>query len=191
MEAKLLGGPHNIVSIERRIEWQRKNPNIDFVVVDGDEIVGHLALIPFRREAIQPMLEGKIRGWQISPDDVVPYEPGKQYSIFVMNFNVKQDAPDNLPGIYAALLLRRAKVFSFELADEGKIIRNVYATSVTKSGVFLANRMEFTPLTEYSNPRRKVFEMDMATSKAEWAHEYRSYLEYLKLPKAWTTGIIN
>ena len=68
------------------------------------------------------------------------------------------------------------------MAKHGILCRAMYATSHSRDGIYLAEQMEFAMIAEHSTARRKAFVLDMKTSHARWAREYRSHLTLLKLP---------
>lgn len=83
--------------------------------------------------------------------------------------------------IYAGLLIREAQKALFELAWQKIRVEAIYATGRTKDGIYLAGRMGMDPLPEFSDARRKAFVLNLNTSEARWAKEYREYLATLAL----------
>src|SRR2546428_2799428 len=136
MEKEVLGAT---LPLEKRVELYKKNPNIDFVAVKGDKVIGHLSLYPLPMPIIQRLLEGKMRGWDITADDLEAYEEGKQYQLFVMAIAVRKEE-QQAGRIYAGLLIREAQKSIFELAWQRILIKAIYATSRTKDGIYLAAR---------------------------------------------------
>ncbi len=163
---------------------------MDIVVRVNDQIVGHLQLMSLKPEALEAMLTGAMRSWEVRADDIEIYEPNKQYNIFVMSAAVQQSKKESISRLYAALLLREAQRTLYEMAEQGKLVQKLYATSRSKDGIFLAQRMEFDLLPQYSTAHRKAFVLDMGKSNAKWAREYREWVASLKLPASITKGIL-
>jgi hypothetical protein len=187
MEKEVLGAT---VPLDRRLEWQIKNPNIDFIATLNDEVIGHMSLLPLKEKALLAMLKGEIRGWEIPAEEVEVYELGKQYNLFIMALAVKQ--LENRPSsMYAALILREAQRFLFEIADKQILVKAIYAVSRTRDGIYMAERFEMEPIKMWSTPRRKCFVLDMGNSNAKWARLYREHVASLRLPQEITKGILS
>jgi hypothetical protein len=181
MEKRVLGAT---TPLDKRLEWCIANPYIDFVALSDGEAVGHLSLLPLTEPTLVALLKGEIRGWHVAAEDIEPYQPGKQYRLFVMAMAVTST-------IYAALLLREAQQFIFELADKEIVIKGIYATSRTRDGIYFAHRIGMHVLKEYSTPHKLSFELDMKRSDARWTRDYRNYLSSLDLPATLTQGILD
>src|SRR5579875_279793 len=186
MEKEVLGAT---VPLERRLEWQAKNPDIDFVAIYNGQVIGHMSLIPLKQQALTALLKGEIRGWEVPAEDVETYEPGKQYNLFIMALAVRktEGRPNSM---YAALLLREVQDFLYEIADKEILIKAIYATSRTRDGIYLAERFNMETIKEWSTPHRKCFVMDMSKSSAKMAKAYREYVASLRLSKELTVGIL-
>ncbi len=176
--------------LETRLAWHRRNPDMDVVVATANRIVAHLSLMPLKPNALESMLRGEIRGWHVQPDDIEVYESGKQYNLFVMSAAVQQSNQEAVSRLYAALMLRASQQIIYGIAEQGKLVRAVYATSRTKDGIYLAQRMGLDLLPQYSTAHRKAFALDMGKSNAKWAREYRDWVRSLKLPTSITEGIL-
>jgi len=187
MEKEVLGAT---IPLERRVELYKKNPDIDFVAVKDGRVIGHLSLFPLPRQVIQRLLEGKLRGWNVTADDLEIYKENKQYDLFVMAMAVQRN--EHQAGrIYAGLLLREAQKTLFEMAWQKILVKAIYATSRTRDGIYLSERMGMDSLPELSDAHRKSFVLDLGKSEAHWAKEYRDYVATLNLPASLTEGILN
>lgn len=176
MEKVVLGAT---LPLDRRIEYYKKNNDIDFVAVKDNDVKGHLSLFPLPQHIIQALLKGDIRGWDISPDDLERYESGKRYALFVMAIAVERR--EQSPSIYSGLLLREAEKALIQMAQRGVLVEAIYATSRTKDGIYLAGRMGMDIIPELSTPHRKAFVLDMNKSDARWAREYRERVAKLNV----------
>ncbi len=187
MEKEVLGAT---LPLDKRAEFYKKNPDIDFVAVKDNKVIGHLSLFPLPENVILALLQGKMRGWDITADQLENYEAGKQYRLFVMAIAV--DKNEQQAGrIYAGLLIREAQKAIFEMAWQKVLVRAIYATSRTKDGIYLAGRMGMDTIAELSDTHRKAFVLDTGTNETRWAQEYRDYLATLDLPARLTDGILN
>ncbi len=187
MEKEVLGAT---VPLDRRLEWQIKNPDIDFIATSDGQVIGHMSLLPIKEQPLTALLKGEIRGWEISAEDIETYEPGNQYNLFIMALAVRkiEGRPNSM---YAALILREVQQFLFEAADKEILIKAIYATSRTRDGIYLAERFDMETIKEWSTPRRKCYVMDMSKSDAKMAKAYREHVTSLKLSTELTAGILN
>ncbi len=186
MEVEVLG---RTVPLETRLIWLHKNPEVDIVVAEDGIIYGHLSLLPLKEDILWKKIDGLIYGKDIEEEDVESYEPGKQYNLFVMAMAARQYSRDRY--IYAGLLLREAERLLFELANRAILVKTIYATSRTRDGIYLANKLQMTRLDDHSERHRTAFVLDMAKSKSEWAVDYRKELIRLQLPHSMTEGILS
>jgi hypothetical protein len=185
-----LFGEAGSVKLAKQQTWHDKNPSIDIVAVLGDDVVGHIELMPLKDAALQGMLQGTLRGWEVQAEDIETYDEEKQYNIFVMFLGIDKSEDTSDQRWDAANLMREGERFMNEMAERGRIVRGLYATSRTRDGIFMLERMEFSQIAEFSNAKRKAYCIDMGTSKSAIARDYREYLHTLKLPKKLTQGIL-
>lgn len=175
MEKEVLGAT---LPLERRVEYYKKNNDIDFIAVKGNDVKGHLSLFPLPKHIIEALLRDEIRGWDVSPDSLEKYEPGRRYNLFVMAIAVRRK--EQAPSIYAGLLLREAEKALCDMVQRGILIDAIYATSRTRDGIYLAGRMGMEIIPEWSTAHRKAFVLDMNTSDALWAREYREQTKSIR-----------
>lgn len=187
MEREVLGVT---IPLETRLIWHHKNPDIDFIAVSNGKIVGHLSLVPLPEGILWRKIRREISGKDMGADDIEAYEPRKQYNLYIMAMAVQQSGTPT-GRMHAGLLMREAQKSLFEMAWQGKLIRAMYAASRTRDGIYMCERMEFTPQPEYSDAHFKSFVMDMGASNASWAKEYRECLASMNLPTELTAGILN
>ena len=183
-------GVNGAVPEEIQLAWHQKNPYIDFIATLDDEVVGHLELVPLIDKALMGMIQGTLRGWDITADDIEKYDEEKQYNIFIMYMAANPTNNNIDKRMDSALLMREAQKFMAEMAEKSRLIKAFYATSRTREGIFLLERMQFAQLNEYSDARRKSFVIDMGKNDGPLAKEYRKYVKSLKLPRKLTQGII-
>lgn len=167
-----------------------KNPEMSFVAEVDGKIVGHLELMPLKESALTAMLNGSIRGRQIKPNDIETFDEEKQYNIFIMYLAVDQNEETSKKRMDAAMLMREAELFWEEMANKGRLIKGLFATSRTRDGIFILERMEFKQIPEFSDSKKKAYILEMATSKSAIAQKYRELLKSLNLPGFLTEGII-
>ncbi len=175
--------------LKERINWYHKNSHIDYVALIEEEVIGHLSLLPLEEGKIIDYLTHKDIDW-FNANDIQTYEPGKQYTLYIMSAAVKQFEDKHLSKLYAGHLLQEGERNLFALAEEGKLIRRIYARSRTQTGIFLANRMQFEVLPDLSRGSRRTFVLDLGRSTSKWAEKYREHVRSLDLPKKTTQGII-
>lgn len=170
MEKNVLG---YTIPIEKRLEWYDKNHDIDFIAVSHGKVLGHLSLIPFTSHMMQLIMEGKIKGEDIPADSIETYEPNKIYSLFIMAMAVQKS--ESTGKMHAGLLIREAQENLFNMAKNKILISKIYATSRTRDGIYMAQRLNMDAIPEWSTAHRKAFVLDMSKSNSRWAREYRNF----------------
>ena len=83
-------GGRNTIPAEKRIAWLRKNPDIDYLLKQGDQMVGYLSFVPLREETIEDLLTQKRFAKDLTADDILTYEPQKPVDIYGMAMESNQ-----------------------------------------------------------------------------------------------------
>jgi hypothetical protein len=176
--AELMFGSSAIHDIPTREAWLAKNPETDFIVRDSGVLVAFLNLLPVKHDTIMDFMEGKIRGWDIPADDVLPYTPGETLECIVMGMGTDPRANRGNRARYGARLISGTLDFLEELARRGVTISNFYATSVTPTGIAILRNAGFEEMgkTSKDSGKRKRFVLDTMTSDTLLAQEYRNVL---------------
>jgi hypothetical protein len=117
-------------------------------------------------------MAGRKRGVDLTARDVLPYEPGNTYDVYV-GIVVRQDIPN--PEHYAERL-----IFGFfgalcELAQEGIAIRRMYAISDQERSVRISRKLGF--VEQPSNSGR--FVLDMETAESTLVRKYREVVQHV------------
>lgn len=159
---------------ELRKEWYAVNSQIDHIVLQGDTIMGYLSAVPYTDEAMHKRLYGEIEAAGIRPEDILPFEDGKTYDLFVGLAERKK--PQKKPGQYARYGLRLVLGFRHFLTDDlykrGIRIRKLLAHSAEPDGQALAAALGFERERTGAG-RYPIYELDMQTSQEPWVKRYR------------------
>lgn len=163
------------MSIEQRQAWLKKNPECDYVVKHGDRVVAYLTLIPLRHKTMEAFMNGEIRGWQIEPDDIETYEPGKSVECMIAGTASDTDINNITRSGYMLVLIRGIIGELKKLAQRGVTITKIYATSETPTGIAMALHLGM----EEEKPRlgkRLRFVLDVAKSDSFLLRGYKEGL---------------
>nr|BBH92064.1 hypothetical protein KTA_02630 [Thermogemmatispora argillosa] len=161
-------------SLETRRAWLARNPDLDLIVLDHGRVVGFLNLLPCQETAIKDFLQGRIRGWDIKPEDVLPFKPGEELSCIIMGMGTTPDVPPSRRAMYGARLISGLMNFLEDLAKQSVVIRKFYATSATPTGIAILRHAGFREINRIGN--RIAFELDITTAESPLATEYRHIL---------------
>lgn len=160
--------------IPTRKAWYTKNPDIDFIVRERGKVVGFLDVLPVKHETIVKFMKGKIRGWEIPVEDILPYAPNTEVECIIMGIGTAPEAaPDKRP-YYGQRLINGFVRFMIELAAKGVTITKFYATSATPTGIALLEDSGFQKTGQMG--KRIAFEFDTMHSSAPLAIRYREML---------------
>lgn len=159
---------------EQRRSWYKINPYIDYVVARDDEIKGYIHAVPFTEDTLEGMMSGKKRSWHVAPDDILPFEPGKVYDLYI-GIATRQDDPNRTR--YALRLI--AGYFSFleELAQQGVRIHHLYAVSAEVDGQKLSKRLGFIQQKAQEGDIFPRFALDFEVSDSHFAEQYREMIQ--------------
>ena len=160
---------------EQRIRWYQVNPFIDYVVVSNNEVMGYIHAVPFTDKALSDMMSGKKRSWDMQPEDILPYEPGKTYDIYI-GIATNQDVPNHTQR-FGFRLIAGFLSFLRELATQQIVINRVYALSAEPEGQKLSKDLGFVEQKKEEGDLFPRFVLDLRTSDSHFAKLYRETIE--------------
>lgn len=168
-------GGVNTIPVEKRIEWLRKNPDIDYLLKQDGHTVGYLSLVPLTPEAIDDLLLQRKLAKDITSDDIIVYIPGQLVDIYGMAIGTMPGVSKAQKREWGASLLRGAQDVIIDLGCRGVIIRSIKAHSNTPDGIRLMRHMGFTE-TEAAIPNMRDFVIDVSASGIPFIKRYKEAL---------------
>ncbi len=120
-----------------RRAWLEKAPESTYVVKHDDKVVAFFHLIPVKHNTLMNFMEGKIRGWDITAEEVETFEQGKPVECLAIIAS-EPDVSETTRMHYVTVLLRGLRKQMGELGRKGYIITKIYATSETPTGIAMA-----------------------------------------------------
>jgi len=158
-------------TLETRLGWYQCNPDIDYVVKQDGIVAGYVSLMPLKHKTIEQLLVGEKRGWEVKPDEVLPFAPGVSLECFVMALGVRAGVRNEEK--YGMRLIVGSIHVLGQLAQEGIRISKIYATSNSPDGIKACRDFGFEELTLQSTSTRRCFELNVGTSESSLLKEYR------------------
>lgn len=140
-------------------------------------VLAYVHLQPLRTQRLQAFLKGQIRGWQLTAEDLDCFESGKTVDVLVKSTGATRAFGEKKSRHYMQSLLRGTARALADLGRQGMIIRRVYATSETESGINLAMHAGMQLIGRIS-PGRYAFELDVATSTLPLLKRYQQALTH-------------
>lgn len=156
--------------IEQRLEWYKANPYIDYVVAKGDFIIGYIACVPYRPDAMEAIMHGSKRAWDMKPEDIYPYSSSTTYDLYV-GAATRQDVMHHT--MYSFRLISGFIDFLKDLKQQGVHIRYMYAVSDQEDGKRLCRTLGFVEQKAQSGDMFPRFELNLETSQSRFARMYR------------------
>lgn len=155
--------------------WLRKNPATNFIVRDQGRLVAFMHVVPVKTGTIKRWLNGEIREWEISAEDVLPYIPGMPVECIITNIAIATDVDTVERHQYGLCLLRGFARFLQHLAEQGVTITRFYALGATPEGITALQRATFKERGKIG--RRVIFELNPLSSPFSIARAYRVALK--------------
>jgi len=159
---------------EQRESWYAVNPFIDFVALLHGEVMGYIHAVPYTEQALEDIMSGVRRSWHMTPQDILAYEPGRSYDLYV-GIATRQDIPQHTQR-FGFRLLSGFISFLEELATQGITIRRMYAVSAEEDGQKLCKDLGFIEQPAQPGDLFPRFMLDLETSNAHFARVYRTAL---------------
>jgi Helix-turn-helix domain len=165
-----LWGTAGTPTVETRLGWYRSNPDIDYVVKQDGVVAGYISLMPFKHETIEQLVAGTKRGWEVTPEELLPFVPGVPLEAFVMALGVR--AGLRKAEKYGMRLLSGAAHALGNLAENGVILDKLYATSNSPDGIKACRDFGFEEIDPDPGTTRKRFMLDITASDSLLLREY-------------------
>ncbi len=177
------------MNAELRKSWLDKNPESCYIVKHNNKVVAFFHLLPVKHDTLMQFMDGKIRGWNITAENVEPFEEEKSVeclAIIASDPDVGEDARMH----YVATLIRGIIREVNKLGTRGIVITAIYATSETPTGIAMSIHAGMEQFGEKIGKRIK-FKMDVKTSQSFIAESYRrGFEEWKKAQKKQTASKI-
>jgi hypothetical protein len=180
------GIQQGITSLETRLAWLDKNPDLYYVVKHRDEVVGYTAIIPMRPEKIQKILRNKEFMKDVKPEEIQEFKPGTPLHIYIATMRTKLGISRTEKRGYGVRLIGGLITTLIELIDKGVIMDTLYARSETVDGIRALKHMGFSeisstrtsPTTVYKN-----FVLKMDNTGTKTLQKYKQALIKRNIPE--------
>jgi hypothetical protein len=159
----------------QRADWYKVNPFIDYVVAWNDEIMGYIHAVPYTDNALTAMMSGKKRSWDIRPEDILAYETGKTYDLYI-GIATRQDVPNHTQR-FGFRLISGFLSFLEELAQQQIFIRSLHAVSAETEGQNLSRNIGFIEQQAEKSDLFPRFVLNLETSNSHFARIYREIVQ--------------
>jgi hypothetical protein len=168
---KSLGWPTTTAQVRRaRLE---KNPAIDHVVVDEGRIQGYVNGMPLTPDALEGMMSGRLRSWDLNLDDILVFEPGHEYDLFV---GLAERPTARERGYYGLRLVFGFRRVLEEWAARGIIIHRLVGHSDEQVGQDLARILGFIRIDGKPGDLFPRYELDLFTTNHRFLRGYRAII---------------
>lgn len=174
LAASVFGGL-NTISVEKRVEWLKKNPDIDYLLKQDDQIVGYLTFVPLRPETIEDLMTLRRYAKDLTAEDILPYTPNEPVDVYGMAIGVRPGFSNNQKRAFGVRLILGAMDALLDLGRRGIIIRNIIAHSFTPDGIRLMRHLGFTE-TPPKAPGLHDFLIDVEHSGIPFVLAYKQAL---------------
>lgn len=170
----VFGGVRTI-SVDTRIEWLKKNPDIDYLLKQEGQVVGYISLVPLTLETIDDLLNQRRFARELTGDDILKYVPTQPVDIYGMAIGTAPGVSKAQKREWGAALLRGAQDVLEDLAMRGIVIHSLRAHSNTPDGIRLMRHLGFTE-TAASIPNMRDFVIDVENSGIPFIVRYKKRL---------------
>lgn len=161
----------------QRANWYKVNHLIDYVAIWNDEVVGYIHAVPYTTSTLTAIMSGKKRSWDIQPEDILPYETGKTYDLYI-GIATRQDIPRHQR--FGFRLMSGFLTFLQELAQQQVFIRSLNAVSAEPEGQKLSKGIGFIEQQAEKGDLFPRFTLNLETSNSHFARIYREAIQNQK-----------
>jgi len=165
-------GGLNTISVEKRVEWLKKNPDIDYLLKQEGLLIGYLSLVPLRSKTIEDLLTLKRFAKDLTSGDILAYESNIPVDIYGMAIGVKPGFSRSEKRVYGERLILGAMNVLLDLGNRGIPVRRIVAHSFTPEGIRLMRHIGFTE-TPPKAPGLRDFVIDIESSGIKFIEGYK------------------
>ena len=178
-----LFGTSTTPSQENRLACWRQNPDAYYVVEQDGLIVGWIALVPMKKEAIDVLmgyakdatsLFVNMHQNVMLPENILPFKLEGARHVF-LTVAARQGLPRSK--FYGMKLLTGGYEVLKEIARRGIFVENLYATSRTPDGVRLCRDLGFQEVGANSIDGVKRFWLNIETTASPLFHQYQDIVK--------------
>jgi predicted DNA-binding transcriptional regulator AlpA len=171
-----LWGTRGTYPYELRLARYRKNPSIFYVLKYMDFVVGFTTAMPITKRAIDEIMKGEKRAWEaIILDDILPFEPKAEIDYLFLEIAVRDEVPK--PKQFGMRLLSGTIRALEEFAEQGTVVKNLFAISSTSDGIELCREFGFKEFPLPPDGRRLAFLLEVASSQSPYLHDYQQIVK--------------
>src|SRR5258708_18149837 len=127
-------GGVNTIPVEKRVEWLKKNPDIDYLLKQDGQFVGYITLVPLALETIEDLLLKRRLAKELTGDDILAYVPGQAVNLYCMAIGARPGVSKGQKREWGAALLRGTQDVLADLGRRGVVLRSLRAHSSTPDG---------------------------------------------------------
>jgi len=185
-----LFGSSTTPSYENRLACWKKNPDAYYVVEQDELIVGWIALVPLKEDAISVLMgESKdatsmfvgMHQNVMVPENILPFTVEGAKNVF-LTVGARQGLPRSKT--YGMKLILGGYEVLENFARKGVIVKRLYATSRTPDGIKLCRDVGFQEKEDNATNAVKRFWLDLETTNSPLLQEYKRIAkEHSKLLK--------
>lgn len=163
---------------QQRIDWYKVNPFVDYVALIDGIVGGYIHAVPYEPETLEALMSGKKHSRQVRPSEILSYEPGKSYSLYI-GIASRKDIAHHVQRV-GFRLISGFFVFLEELAARQIFIHRLYAVSDQPDGIELCRGLGFVQLPAQEGDKFPRWMLDLETSDSHFARLYRQAIQELK-----------
>jgi hypothetical protein len=170
-----LFGKSGTAPYETRLAQYHANPDIFYVLWQDDLIVGYFGLFPLKQEAIDKIMSGVeeafFRTELLTPGNITQFTSGEADNSFLL-IGVRQNLKKSK--IYGARVIKGGIEVLEHLARRGILVKHLYATSRTQSGIRLCKGLGFEQvLPTFEEDDLLRFRLDLETTDNPLFQKYQ------------------
>ncbi|HEU5379907.1 MAG TPA: hypothetical protein VFV38_31175 [Ktedonobacteraceae bacterium] len=165
-----------------RKTFLERNSETDYHLYDQGKLVAYLTIYPLKHETLTKFMNGEIRGWQIAPEDIELFKPGKPLECVIMDMVTTPTVPPTKRTEYGRrMLVNITRVFQ-SWGERGIEIKKLHAIGGTSAGQRILTGAGFKEIKQVGTGR-VAFELDIENTDERLLKAYREAIAKYKSDK--------
>ncbi len=155
-----------LTSLETRLSWLDKNPDLYYIIEHDGEIVGYTSIIPLEPKKIKEILDSRDLTMDITPEEIDKFKPGKPLHIYIATMRTEPNISKTQKRLYGVRLIEGLISTLVDMLENGVNIQALYGNSQTVDGIRMLKHMGFIEIPSVTESKNYILELDKEYGKA-------------------------
>ncbi|MBV9689688.1 MAG: hypothetical protein JO202_08240 [Ktedonobacteraceae bacterium] len=153
------------VDVDRQMSWLEKNPEVCYVAMNEDKVVGYAIMLPLSYEKIEKLLREEEHTVNIDASEIGDFKRGEAIHLYLGGIGVTPGVTLIEKRTYGSRLVSGLMKTIIDLGKRGIIIKTLIARSTKPDGIRLLRGIGFTEILSSTDKKNFILEVEKSGIK--------------------------